>query len=181
MNCKCGNPITQPPTGGRRRYCSPRCRSTAFRKRHGMIRPSLEERFYKFVEKSDGCWLWTGGLGGNGYGLFWMDGATKVAHRVAYQLAGNQIDDAEQLDHLCRNRACVNPSHVEPVSCRENLLRGQTHAAENAAKTHCPNGHAYDDANTYYTKKGARSCRACHRDIYRLTYLGRRNAAQCEA
>lgn len=71
------------------------------------------------------------------------------------------IPDDLQLDHLCRNRLCVNPSHLEPVTCRENVLRGNGRCAANAKKTHCPRGHAYAGANLLIGTKGERCCRKC--------------------
>lgn len=80
-----------------------------------------------------------------------------------------------QLDHLCRNRGCINPDHLEPVTCRENLLRGQTFQARNAAKTHCPHGHGYDEGNTRFNKDGSRACRSCERKRARK-YMALRRA-----
>jgi len=78
------------------------------------------------------------------------------------------IPEGLDLDHLCRNRWCVNPEHVEPVTRRENLIRGQTTIAQNVSKTHCPAGHAYDETNTYYYR-GMRQCRIC-RDLHRTRW-----------
>lgn len=111
------------------------------------------------------CWEWTRAKS-NGYGYIKLRGAMRssLAHRVAFEAFRGPIPDGLQLDHLCRNRGCVNPWHLEPVDCRENLLRGNTtQAAINARKTHCPAGHPYDQANTYVKKDGARMCRECNR------------------
>ncbi len=85
------------------------------------------------------------------------------AHRVAYELSVADIPDGLELDHLCRVRHCVNPSHLEPVTPHENWARGQAISILNAQKTHCPQGHAYDEANTYISGRGIRGCRACNR------------------
>ena len=129
-------------------------------------RPSAPTRFWVKVQKRGpgGCWLWTGALGGGGYGAFTADGRQQVAHRFAYELLVAPIPPGLVLDHLCRVRHCVNPAHLEPVTAGENLRRG---ISANAVKTHCKHGHRYDEANTYRRKNGTRSCRACHLARYR--------------
>ena len=118
----------------------------------------------RLPDTSEGCWIWTaarqkGGYGSIGSGL----GSTILAHRYAYQLFVGDVPDGMELDHLCRNTACVNPNHLEAVPHRVNMLRGLTVAAAHAAKTCCPRGHAYDEANTR-VYRGQRHCRACHRE-----------------
>jgi hypothetical protein len=115
------------------------------------------ERFWEKVEKSDGCWLWTAQIGSNGYGRFSSrsDGP-RLAHRVAYELVIGEIPAGLVIDHLCRNRACVNPHHMEPVTIGENVRRG-----EPAVKTHCKQGHERNDTNSYVNAKGHRICRPC--------------------
>lgn len=134
-----------------------------------------EERFWEKVEKrADGCWVWIAGRDHDGYGSFWNGAKGVRAHRFSYELLVGPIPDGLQPDHLCRNRACVNPAHLEPVTVRENLLRGQTHAAHNAAKTHCKRGHPLSGDNLYVYPSGERSCRECHRlanrDQYRASH-----------
>lgn len=124
------------------------------------------DRFWLKVDKTGegGCWVWTAGKFSSGYGAAVVNGRTRPAHRVSYELVVGDVPDGLQLDHLCRNRSCVNPAHLEPVTCRTNLLRGETLAAANAAKTHCPQGHPYDDVNTYVSPgRGLRHCRECMR------------------
>jgi hypothetical protein len=112
----------------------------------------------------DGCWRWEGRLSHNGYGRYYQDGRSFAAHRIAYELLVGPIPEGLVLDHLCRVPACVRPDHLEPVTQRENVLRGDTFQARNAAKTHCPKGHPYDEANTKVDKRGRRSCKECHRE-----------------
>jgi len=103
---------------------------------------SAEERFWDKVnrEGENGCWEWTAYILPNGYGWFGLvTGANQrnaLAHRVAYEFVVGPVPTGLQLDHLCRNRRCVNPDHLEPVTRRENILRGQSLMAHNARKTH---------------------------------------------
>jgi hypothetical protein len=110
-----------------------------------------------------GCCVWTGARNRKGYGHFYFEGRTVQAHRWNYQRVFGRIPRDRQLDHLCRNRACVNPHHMEPVSPRENTLRSTGPTARNARKTTCPQGHAYDRRNTL-RYRGFRYCRACRRE-----------------
>jgi hypothetical protein len=121
------------------------------------------KRFWAKVEKTDGCWLWTGGLNANGYGRF---GAKRLnihyAHRFSYHLEFGAIPDGAEIDHLCRNRICVRPDHLEVVSHRQNIRRipKQEHGKFQRQKTHCPQGHEYTPENTY-SYQGWRQCRTC--------------------
>jgi hypothetical protein len=111
----------------------------------------------------DGCWLWQGHIMENGYGLFWANGRTVLAHRWAYLRLVGPLEASKQLDHFaCDRRACVNPAHLRPVSARENTLRGNTLAARNLVKTHCPAGHAYSPQDVQ--RDGSRRCHVCHRE-----------------
>ncbi len=132
-------------------------------------RPLMPERLLSKIIKSsepDGCWLWKDKLSKDGYAYFWVGQGGKLgknvpAHRVLYELMIGKIPEGCELDHLCKNPACVRPDHQEPVTHRINLLRGEGVAAKNAAATHCPQGHPYDLQNTYFTKEGWRGCRQC--------------------
>lgn len=118
------------------------------------------DRFFLQVEKTDTCWNWVGVIKAGGYGWFGMNGQ---AHRFAYRNLVGEIPAGLELDHLCRNRKCVNPSHLEPVTHYENVFRGESQFGINARKTHCIRGHEFDSANTYINKRGGRVCRECRR------------------
>jgi hypothetical protein len=119
----------------------------------------LAERIWAKIERWNGHWLWIAGRHANGYGGIKVNGRYLKAHRVVYELLVGPIPDGLELDHLCRVRFCVNPSHLEPVTHLENVRRSPI---GNGAKTHCPQGHLYDEANTY-RRRGRRECRTCHR------------------
>ena len=129
-------------------------------------RPPATSRFWAKVDVTDGCWFWQAATS-LGYGLFFPEHSIRVlAHRFAYETLIGPIPPTLQLDHLCRNRRCVNPDHLEPVTIQVNILRGEGHAAKNAAKTHCPQGHAYDLFNTHHFD-GERHCRLCGKERQR--------------
>jgi len=136
-----------------------------------MSKASLQDRFWPKVDKRGpgDCWLWTASTDNRGYGKIWCAGRTLVAHRVSYEWANGPIQPGHELDHLCRTRSCVNPSHLEAVTHRENIQRGDTgkaRAAQQLAKTHCPRGHPYSGENLLTNRRGQRLCRACRRLRY---------------
>ena len=131
-----------------------------------------ERRFWAKVEKTDSCWFWTGAKIQGGYGSFTDGrGSSVPAHRLAYELLVGPIPEGLVIDHLCRTPGCVNPSHLEPVTVRENTMRGESGSARNARKTHCDNGHAFSISNTYLYPRSSRKrrCRACKREKQRQT------------
>ncbi len=113
------------------------------------------------VQSETGCWIWQR-YKEKGYGRMKIGGHFFLSHRVAYTGWKGPIPDGKVLDHLCRNPSCCNPDHLEPVTSRENVLRGNTIPASHASKTHCANGHEYTDETTRYRKQdGSRECRIC--------------------
>ena len=127
---------------------------------------SLSERFWEKVSPGPGCWEWTGYVTPQGYGtLFGGPSVARplLAHRVSYELARGPIPSGRELDHLCRNRRCVNPAHLEPVTALVNWERGESPSLANRAKDRCPRGHRYTTDNTWRNAKGHRWCRHCAR------------------
>lgn len=121
------------------------------------------------------CWPWVGSINSEGYGrLRGGEMRDRQAHRVMYELVIAPVPDELVLDHLCRVRHCVNPLHLEPVPERINILRGKGFGAINAEKTHCSNGHEFNDKNTY-AWRGNRACRTC-RNAASTQYQRRRRA-----
>lgn len=139
------------------------------------------ERFMAKVDKTDSCWLWTAALARGGYGVFRVDRILRPAHRWSYETFIGQIPEGLTIDHLCHTRVasecidsaacphrrCVNPYHLEPVTRRDNLFRGNSLTAKNSAKTACVNGHEFTPENTYLRADGSgRDCRACSHNRY---------------
>lgn len=117
----------------------------------------------------ESCWEWVGALDDGGYGRV----KGKPAHRIMYERNGNPdgpilnpIPDGLHIDHLCRNRACGNPGHMEPVTLVENVMRGEGACAKHARKTHCPKGHELSGGNLVpsHLKRGERRCLICHNE-----------------
>ena len=123
-------------------------------------RPSAQIRFWSKVQITEGCWLWLGAKHHKGYGSFWTGEKYKEAHRFAYEFAVGAVPEGLQIDHLCRNRGCVKPEHLEAVTQRENLRRGMNY---HRSQTHCKRGHPFDLFNTYRATNG-RACRICARE-----------------
>lgn len=127
---------------------------------------SIERFMAKVREGDDGCWHWTASKVTSGYGQFPSELRTRLAHRYAYTVLVGPIPEGLTIDHLCRNRLCVNPAHLEAVTMRENNLRGVGPCARKARQTHCKRGHALTADNLcrpQRSKPNSRMCKACHR------------------
>jgi hypothetical protein len=128
------------------------------------ITPPIERFTPKVKVSESGCWEWQGSLYPAGYGQFYLGNYKAVySHRWAYEYYIGPIPEGLVIDHLCRNRKCVNPAHLEAVTQKININRG----AGNTSKTHCPRGHAYSEENTYLFR-GRRRCKACSRERCRM-------------
>lgn len=130
----------------------------------------IPERFWTAIahDPDTGCWLWQRHPFAAGYGLFRVDGKRWLIHRYSYTALVGPIPDGLHIDHLCRNRHCVNPDHLEPVTQRENIRRA-------LVKTHCLHGHEFTPENTYL-HRGDRWCRACMNRRNREAYARRKAA-----
>ena len=117
-------------------------------------------RFWTYVDKTDDCWHWLGSQNNVwGYGQFGIQGKTWRAHRLAYLLETGDLPNI--LDHLCRNRLCVNPAHLESVTQKENVMRGLGITSKNSKKVNCWRGHPLSGGNLYITPMGHRNCKLC--------------------
>lgn len=143
---------------------------------------SIKERFLKHADvgEHDECWNWTGNTSVHGYGISCaIKGIKTPAHRVSYKIYCGEVPDGLQIDHLCRNRLCVNPMHLEAVTIQENIRRGMAVSSINRRKTHCKYGHPFDEKNTRIwtgEKIRMRICRTCRRK--RESYYYNRNKSK---
>lgn len=136
-----------------------------------VLREKDERRFWSKVDKQSECWIWTAGVTPSGYGSFKLLGKNTAAHRLAYTITKGAIPNDLVLDHICRNRLCVNPDHLEIVTQKVNILRGAGPSASNDEKTHCPRNHPLEKPNLILSnlKRGARECVACSRTRSKYT------------
>lgn len=125
---------------------------------------TLGERFCSKVLFSPGCWTWQAGRDAKGYGKFWNGQMKARAHRVAYEAFAGAIPDGLQIDHLCRNRACIRPDHLEPVTARVNVLRGVSPKAVAHVTGICVSGRHHLAGDNVLPNGHWRRCRACHNE-----------------
>lgn len=158
------------------------------------VRPEEREKAQaafdaRYTVRDNGCWEWTGSDNGNGYGRMIM-GSRKLgtrremyAHAIAYELLVGRVPDGMVIDHLCRNRLCVNPAHLEVVTNEENIRRGEWAPLTLAQRDKCSHGHPFSAENTAYSSDGARVCRTCYRHSQRLSYWAKkgRQPVECGA
>ena len=138
-----------------------------------VVTPRQQERFWKRVQKGDGCWNWTGNKIKGGYGhvmvgkTFRRNGKAalllRLAHRVAYELTNGPIPEGMTIDHICGNPPCVKPDHLQVMSMRDNIMKGNAPPARCARQTHCLRGHPLTGSNLYNSHRPGRSCKACDR------------------
>ena len=139
-----------------------------------IVRPVLQrhlgaiDRFILHIKSVDGCWQWDMPNKSNGYGEFLVHYKRISAHRFSYEYFVGEIPDGLQIDHICRNRGCVNPNHLRVTSIAENVLSGVGITAINKRKTHCIRWHALKDGNVYLWR-GKRNCRICRSDNSKTT------------
>jgi hypothetical protein len=158
--------------------------ATERRDRLGRRIASTSERFYKKVDKSGPipevrpelgpCWVWMAARCPGGYGMFFFQGKMSCAHIAGYILSGREIPEGKELDHLCRNRGCVNFNHLEPVSHKENNLRGVSPASLQSKQVLCKRGHLLDKSHKDRFGSIHRWCSICHNLVRRIKY-GNRN------
>lgn len=125
------------------------------------MNPRDDVRFWRKVWKTDTCWAWLGWADPKGYGTVGRNGVRYRSHRYSWEMHRGPIPAGMTIDHLCRNTFCVNPDHMEVVTMRENILRGDGPSARNARKTHCPKGHELS-----LVAPGQRGCRVCRARAY---------------
>ncbi|PXH62351.1 HNH endonuclease signature motif containing protein [Klebsiella variicola] len=139
---------------------------------------STESRLLSKVEKDleTGCWIFTGSRLPSGYGILWNGARPTGAHRISFQLYKGEIPAGKEIDHICNNRSCVNPAHLQAISHKENIHKSSTLMGVNARKSHCKRGHPLNGENLHITPLGARQCKECMRMHARNAKARKRDA-----
>lgn len=146
-------------------FTCPNCSHT-----FNVSRVTLESKFWARINKTKSCWNWKGNKKSDGYGNIYHKGVFILAHRLSYEIHNGKIPKGLVIDHLCRNTRCVNPDHLEAVTTRENILRGEGVAAQNARKTHCKRGHEFTPDNIRKIKNG-KACKTCYHATHQIWLL----------
>ena len=123
---------------------------------------SDKQRFFEKIKHNGLCWEWKGCKLESGYGMFSLNGKLGYAHRASYILFRGLIQTKFVVHHLCKNRSCVNPIHLESITQKDNLLKGDSFQGANGRKTHCIHGHKLTPDNCY-TSSGYRDCKTCRK------------------
>lgn len=144
----------------------------------GNLTTAEAARFASKTQRANDCLLWTGPLDRDGYGGFWLRGATRRAHRVAWFDANGEVADGFVVNHTCRQRSCVNPQHLHLVTVQENAMKDSSSPAYvNSQKTTCPKGHEYDGVEMSHGRQ-IRVCKTCRREQARVAAKRRYAAAR---
>ncbi len=144
------------------------------KKRYWTSNPPNPENIWKHIvvpKDPNACWEWTGFRHDDGYGIMGFNNQNYMAHRFVYEYLVGEIPDGLTINHDCRNRACMNPKHLSPMTFEENISLGDFSTNNhNKKKTHCPKGHNYSKENLYFRPDGRRECLICKRESNRNCY-----------
>jgi hypothetical protein len=144
--------------GTKRQYFPSRCPECRYTRPPESVQ-QLQDRFWPKVDQTDSCWVWQGSYTNQGYGTIRTNRKANLAHRLAYIWCVGPIPDGLTIDHLCRNRGCVRPDHLEPVTAAENVQRG----AKSRWSPKCPHGHLRSD-HEVTSRSGKKRCKTCERE-----------------
>lgn len=132
--------------------------------------------FHAVRNRKTGCWDWLGDMNQKGYGRLFYNGKKHSAHRVSFEMFNGPISEDLEIDHVCENRKCVNPAHLQQITHRQNIRNGRLMKSRRIPKTHCPQGHPYQGDNVLWTRGGYQYCRQCRRDYDKRIYWEKKDA-----